>query len=426
MSRKLVCVRGALVACLALGACVAARGDAQAADTVSMTIVHQFDASPGGGEGALPGTVAFGRDGAIYGTTAIGGIYDAGTIFRVGPDGKFATIYTFRGPDGTGPNRCLIPGADGNLYGTIGDPATSDKVRVFRVSPTGVLTLLAVFYPSLRDDDERAVVVRATDGQRYLASSTGGNAYDGSASFQLAQQAATAGGTPVVELLTGRPRLATAMGQIRSPAGVRSSPSAANSALCGNINPARDGHFWLSPLVVDTRGTGMARSVSTDLNDGYRAAIPMYKAPPAATSTETPGWRAAAGVSGRLAEDLSGVMLGTSGEHEIIGVSVAGEIARHIPLEPLGDKIYSVMGLLRARDGYFYGLALVDGYDGTIMVYRTTGDGPPETFYRFLHSGPRETIKSPLVEGPDGSLYVTTTDGGKDRRGAIYRITTRQ
>lgn len=42
--------------------------------------------------------------------------------------------------------------------------------------------------------------------------------------------------------------------------------------------------------------------------------------------------------------------------------------------------------------------------------------------YRFPQSGARETLRSPIVEGPDGSLYVTTVDGGKDRRGAIYRV----
>lgn len=422
MSSKVAYGRRGLVASCAVAMSFVAIGYADAADTVAMTIVHQFDGSPASVEGAQPGTVVFGSDGAIYGTTFSGGTYGAGTIFRIGADGKFSTIYTFKGPDGNWPNRCLIPGADGNFYGTIGDPEYSDKVRVLRVTPAGVLTLLAVFYSSSGDQDQRSVVVRATDGQRYLASSTGGTTYEGSASFQLAQQPAFASGTPVFEMLSGGVELAAGGGQTGGLAGAQSSVPAVNSALCGNINPARDGYFWMSPLIVDTRGTGLARSVSTNLKDGFRPAVPMYRPPPAPPLTETPGWRAASGASGRLAEDNNGVMLATSGEHEIIGVSTSGEIARHIPLAPLGDKIYAVMGLLRARDGYFYGLALVDGYDGSIMIYRTTADGPPEAFYRFPRSGPRETIKSPLVEGPDGSLYVTTIDGGKDRRGAIYRV----
>jgi hypothetical protein len=85
------------------------------------------------------------------------------------------------------------------------------------------------------------------------------------------------------------------------------------------------------------------------------------------------------------------------------------------------DSVSPTLGLLRARDGYFYGLALNSDV-GSIMIYRTSADGPPEVIYRFPHPDRRENIMSPLVEGPDGSLYVTTIDGGKDRRGAIYRL----
>src|SRR5579863_7287177 len=184
MFTKVADVRRGLVACCILAMSIPSPGHANAPETVAMTIVHQFDGSPDSVEGSQPGTVVFGSDGAIYGTTFSGGTYGAGTIFRISADGKFSTIYTFKGPDGNWPNRCLIPGADGNFYGTIGDPEYSDKVRVFRVTPAGAMTLLAVFYSSSGDQDQRSAVVRATDGQRYVASSTGGTAYEGSASFQ--------------------------------------------------------------------------------------------------------------------------------------------------------------------------------------------------------------------------------------------------
>src|ERR1700690_3235237 len=135
MSSKVACVRHHICAFCAVAMSFVATWPADAADAVTMTVVHQFDGSPGSAEGAQPGTVAFGSDGAIYGTTFSGGMYGAGTIFRIAADGKFSTIYTFKGPDGNWPNRCLIPGADGNFYGTTGDPEYSDKVRVFRVTP---------------------------------------------------------------------------------------------------------------------------------------------------------------------------------------------------------------------------------------------------------------------------------------------------
>lgn len=432
MRSKVTYARRGLGLCCALGLSFLATAYTDAAETVTMTVVHQFDGSPDSAEGARPGTVVFGSDGALYGTTYSGGIYGAGTIFRIGTDGRFSTIYTFKGPDGDAPDPCLVAGADGELYGTVG--SHSDKIRVFRVTPAGVLTLLAVFFTELGAHDQRSVIVRATDGQRYAISSYGVT------SFVLVQQKQAARGAPAFQILPGivatgfnveNPRfvgLEASSGANANDAGAREHLPPLTGALCGDIGSALDGRFWKAPLVSNNSYWGPpARSVSTDLRDGFQPAIPMYKSAPgpqySGSPTQNPDWQIASRISGRLAEDGNGVMLGMAGEHEIIGISRSAEIARHIPLAPLGSNTYATMGLLRARDGYFYGLALAGDYNGYIFIYRTSAEGPPEVVYRFPQSGPRENIGSPLVEGPDGSLYVTTLDGGKDRRGAIYRIT---
>jgi uncharacterized repeat protein (TIGR03803 family) len=428
---KVTCLRRGLVTCCALAVSLVATGNSVAADTVTMTVVHQFDGSPGSNEGAQPGTIVFGSDRSLYGTTLNGGLYGAGTIFKIGADGRFSTIYTFKGPDGNWPNPCLLPGADGNFYGTVGE--NSNKVRVFSITPAGTFTLLAVFFTELGPQDQRSMIVRATDGQRYAIASYG------ITSFVLVQQTAAARGSPAYQLLSWHsahrrwPRAAKLCKPCRQwHAEWRKRQGCGNSAgrrmaLCGDIAPAADGHFWKASLIRDSNSWGPpARSVSTNIRDGFHPAIPMYKPPSAApgTPTQNPDWQAASGVSGRLAEDDNGVMLAMAGEHEIIGISRFAEISRHIPLAPLGDKTYATMGLMRARDGYFYGLALAGDYNGYVLIYRTSAEGPPKAVYRFPQSGPRETIRSPIVEGPDGSLYVTTIDGGKDRRGAIYRVKT--
>jgi uncharacterized repeat protein (TIGR03803 family) len=437
MSTNIARARRGSGPCCALAMWCMSGSPTDAAGTVTMTVVHQFD---GTSEGVQPGTVVFGTDGSLYGTTFSGGAYGAGTIFRIGTDGRFSTIHTFKGPDGNSPDRCLVPGADGALYGTAA--SSSNEIRVFRVTSTGVLTLLAVFYPEAGAQDQRSVIVRATDGQRYAVSSYGVSTYEGSSSFELVQQGQTARGTLEFRIAAGTvakginlPRasyisLESNATETGNDASVQRVPRTATPALCGNINPAHDGHFWLAPLIVDTRSTGLARSSSTDLKDGFHPAIEMYKPRPTPPQTENPDYRSASSASGRLAEDDEGIMLTTveqlnrdRGEPGIIGVTASGQIARRISLSPLGSNIYPVMGLLRAHDGYFYGLALVDGYSGSILIFRTSAQGPPEIVYRFPQSGPRETIKSPIVQGPDGGLYVTFLDGGKDRRGIIYRVT---
>jgi uncharacterized repeat protein (TIGR03803 family) len=58
--------------------------------------------------------------GAIYGTTAVGGAYDKGTVFKLIPTATGYTgsaLYSFRGSDGNDPTGTLSADSSGNLYG---------------------------------------------------------------------------------------------------------------------------------------------------------------------------------------------------------------------------------------------------------------------------------------------------------------------
>jgi len=77
-------------------------------------------------DGANPSGLVAAADGVFYGTTlgAYGPLippnYSSGTIFRLGADGSFSTLYAFnddRNALGASP-RSLVVGADGKLYGT--------------------------------------------------------------------------------------------------------------------------------------------------------------------------------------------------------------------------------------------------------------------------------------------------------------------
>jgi len=85
-----------------------------------------------------------------------------------------------------------------------------------------------------------------------------------------------------------------------------------------------------------------------------------------------------------------------------------------------------VGGLLQARDGNFYGTASLGGTRGGGVVYRLT----PAGVYKVLHnfaSNPSTAGSVPtagLVQGSDGYLYGTTSIGGANGYGTIFRITT--
>ncbi len=78
------------------------------------------------------------NDGCFYGTTFQGGTGGNGTVFRIGPDGTFATLVSFDGfNDGAKPASALIQGADGSIYGTTTTGGYGGNGTVFKLSFTG-------------------------------------------------------------------------------------------------------------------------------------------------------------------------------------------------------------------------------------------------------------------------------------------------
>jgi uncharacterized repeat protein (TIGR03803 family) len=107
--------------------------------------VYQFD----GSNGAYPqGTLLWGADGALYGTTSegggVGGGIGSGTVFKLTPPpaGQSAwwtetVLHRFGGPDGRDPVGGLIADASGALYGTVaGGAGTGCQCgAVFKLTP---------------------------------------------------------------------------------------------------------------------------------------------------------------------------------------------------------------------------------------------------------------------------------------------------
>jgi uncharacterized repeat protein (TIGR03803 family) len=84
-------------------------------------------------------------------------------------------------------------------------------------------------------------------------------------------------------------------------------------------------------------------------------------------------------------------------------------------------------GLVQGTDGSFYGTTTNGGTDDYGTVFKVTSEGRQTTLYSFLctgncHDG-AEPI-APLVLGADGNLYGTTNQGGGNRAaGTVFRIT---
>ena len=112
--------------------------------TGKKTVLYSFTGSNDGGE-PVAGLVLDAK-GNLYGTTSQGGPSFAGNVFKVDPAGKETTLYTFTGStDGGDPEAGVIRDSHGNLYGTTNFGGTENAGTVFKVDPQGHETVLHNF-----------------------------------------------------------------------------------------------------------------------------------------------------------------------------------------------------------------------------------------------------------------------------------------
>jgi uncharacterized repeat protein (TIGR03803 family) len=104
-------------------------------------VLYQFGSFDGDGELAA-GTPVFGPDSAVYGTTASGGAYKCGTIYRLLPpssQGGFWSeelLYSFQlASSGASPTGILALAKDGSLYGVTKSGGAFGQGTVFQLSP---------------------------------------------------------------------------------------------------------------------------------------------------------------------------------------------------------------------------------------------------------------------------------------------------
>jgi uncharacterized repeat protein (TIGR03803 family) len=76
-----------------------------------------------------------GTNGEFYGTTSKGGLFGAGTVFKITRSGVLTTLYSFSGLNDGGKPLCALQARDGSFYGTTSLGGTFGKGTVFKLTP---------------------------------------------------------------------------------------------------------------------------------------------------------------------------------------------------------------------------------------------------------------------------------------------------
>jgi uncharacterized repeat protein (TIGR03803 family) len=438
----------------------------------NLTLLHSFS---GGSEGAQPqADLTLGSDGNFYGTTVSGGSCNLGTVFRVSPDGAFATLIAFDGFNGANPQTPLAEGTNGEFFGTTEYGGDADWGVIFSFHNTSAprFTCQPASRSAYVGDTVRlapAVAGSAPLAWQWRLNGTNladsGNIF-GSTSRVLTLTNVTLANAGTYSVLVtnslGSVLSAEAVLQVTSsapvlltqPASQNHAPgdtaflsvsAAGNAPLTyqwqingtnladgGNLFGARTSTLILTNVAEANNGAYsviVSNSLaSTASSNALLTIIPVSAADTRVTTLRYfDGAQDGATPSG-LARASKGLLYGTtrSGGAQNAGtlfaLSPGGAFAT---LAALSSTVGStpLCPPVEGTNSMLFGVASLGG-SGNGTIFEMTPDGAPANLYSFGGTPDGAHPSAALIQGTDGLLYGTTPDGGAFGHGSLFKLTT--
>jgi uncharacterized repeat protein (TIGR03803 family) len=378
-------IRGLLWAPLVLVALAAPVTYAQSA---TFTTLYSFGGPDGSGPGG-PGSASLiqAADGNLYGTTTTGGSNNGGTLYRLTTSGSLTTLYSFpvNGVESTPSTPfAVLQGQDGALYGVTHGGAIVNQMlsgTVFKYASDGTFTTLAAF-----ESNFPSGLVQGSDGNFYTTTL--------GPIFVLYQ--VTPGG---VSTALHTFNCACAIGPQPSGSLVEGAPLTFYGAYYDQID---------TTVIYSATATGTVETV---------ASLPINSFP--GTLTVGPD-KALYGITAGFGDYGSGMVyrLQTSGTWTILYSFNAGGQGS----TPEGSVVFGPDGTLY---GYTTGGGNTAGSCGSFgcgVIYSLTPAGTYTVLYQFTDAEDG-SMPANLLVGSDGALYGTTATAGAHGLGSVFRIT---
>jgi uncharacterized repeat protein (TIGR03803 family) len=133
----------------------------------------------GGADGARPNSSVTGDSaGNLYGTTLLGGEWNAGVVYKLDPTGHETVLHSFPQNDGwaCSPSPGVIRDSEGNLYGTVPACLQSNAAGlVYKIDTANNWTVLYSFTGGADGGSPKAGVIRDSAGNLYGTTASGGD-----------------------------------------------------------------------------------------------------------------------------------------------------------------------------------------------------------------------------------------------------------
>ena len=364
----------------------------QLAQAQTFTILYSFT---NGADGGQP-YASLVRDSAgnLYGTTAVGGAYGFGTVFKVNKTGKETVLYSFSGgADGANPWAGLVWGlTDGHLYGTTEAGGASGFGTVFKMSKTGKKTVLYNFTGAGGDGAYPfSCLVWDAAGKLYGTTYKGGASGNGTV-FKLAKS----GKLTVLYSFKG------ASDGENPYDGVVLDPA-------GNLYGTTFGAFGIDYGTVFKLNSAHKEKVLHNFTGGTDGGYPYY---------------------GGLVRDKAGNLYGTTsfgGANQYFGtvfkVNKAGKQKVLYSFTGGADGGQPNASVIRDSAGNLYGTTVGGGAAGHGTVFKLDKAGTETVLYSFTGGTDAAAPNADLLRDAAGNLYGTSIAGGTSGGGTVFKLT---
>jgi uncharacterized repeat protein (TIGR03803 family) len=273
-------------------------------DGSGYTLLHRLDASTG--DGTFPvGGVIQAADGMLYGSTMYGGSStDAGTVYRLSPDGSaYNVLHTFgmTEEDGAAPAAGLIQASDGALYGTTTQGGSFGLGTIFKLNSDGSSYRVVRALSQADGTYTFAGLVQGRDGYLYGLGNYGGDWQSGTifqlscdgSGFRVLHSFSQIGGDGAFgeALIQGRGAWygTTRQGGLFGTGTLfKFDPDGGGYAILHHFNNTDGDGFWPGGLVESDDGALYgATNMGGDVQAGtiYRMTVPLNHAPLATPQT---------------------------------------------------------------------------------------------------------------------------------------------
>jgi len=298
-------------------------------------------------------------------------------------------LYSFAGgSDGANPHGSLIQARDGNFYGVTVAGGDFGHGVIFMLTPAGTESVLHAFGSGAGAQDPYGTLVQASDGNFYGMSVHGG-AYGLGAVYLIRPD-----GSELVIHSFGN--------------------GADGQGPFGSLIQASDGNLYGMTASGGAYGGGIAFSLTLQgtetvlhsFGSGSDGAAP-HGSLLQASDGNFYGLTSGGGANGMGAA----IRISAAGAESVLASFGAGNDGA----SPSGD-------LLQGSDGNLYALASAGGANGAGAVLELSLSGAEAVLYSFAGGGDGQQPAGSLIEGPDATLYGTTSGGRAGEGGTVFRI----